>query len=67
MARIEDLGLSDEAIGAALAFDELPPQDSNFERLWEWGDDPNWTGRPPTGVTGEPGASLPVPSSGRIH
>jgi len=67
MARIEHLGVSDEPTGTASSLDDLPPQDLNFDRMWEWIEDPSWTGSPPRGLIGEDGASLPVPSSSKIH
>ena len=61
MARLEDLNLTDEPVGDDIDYADLPPQDANYDHMWEALDDPGSLNAP--GVVGKPGKSLSVPSS----
>ena len=65
MARIEDLNVTDDPIGGDVDYENLPPQDSDLDDMYEAFDDPRCRNAP--GLIGDVGASLPVSGSLRVH
>lgn len=66
MARLEDLNLTNDPIdGGGGNYDELPPQDKNFDHMEEAFNDPACSNAP--GMTGDIGKSLPVLPSPRVQ